>query len=256
MERMGISMDIKTAFAAISNLELKAKIAIAAVIVALCLTISSFIETRYIADGSGVTLYWKGNEAYIFIEQSHTGYHINYLELPVIVLMQFYWTPDPANQRDCPVVIHVTATDVERHRGPCGGPEVQATLITPYDNKFFALCQSGRLCKWTIDGYVMASPAEVRNLDPTTLPTLARQDGQVISGWTLHYSPGPGAQYDVPLSDGSIISVINRQKKAHSFLWIEVVLQRPGQKPQSLYNVDATPHKATVQEYIATFPPQ
>jgi hypothetical protein len=102
----------------------------------------------------------------------------------------------------------------------------------------------------------MATPEELRKLDPTTLPTLAREDGQVISGWTLHYSPGPGANYEVPLSDGSIISVINRQKKAHSFPWIEVLLLRAGQKPQNLYDVDATPHKATAQEYIATFPPQ
>jgi hypothetical protein len=249
-------MDLKHTIDDIKRLDFKAKIAIAAVLMALCLTISAFIETRYIADGSGVTLYWKGNEAYIFTEQSHTGYYINYLELPVIVLMQFYWTPPPANERDCPVVIHVTSTDVERHRGPCGGPEVQATLITPYDNKFFALCQRALLCKWTINGYVMATPQELRKLDPTTLPTLAREDGQVISGWTLHYSPGPDAQYDVPLGDGSIISVVNREKKAHSFPWIEVLLVRPGQKPQSLYNVDATPHKATAQEYIATFPPQ
>jgi|HubBroStandDraft_6_1064221.scaffolds.fasta_scaffold130327_1 hypothetical protein len=250
------SMDLRHVIDDFKRLELKAKIAIAAVVVVICLVISAFIDTRYIASGSGVMLYWKGNESYIFTEQSHTGYHISYLQLPVVVLMQFYWTPDPSNQRDCPVVIHVTPTDVERHRGPCGGPEVQATLITPYDNKFFGLCQSGLLCKWTIDGYVMATPAEMRNLDPTTLPTLARQDGQVISGWTLHYSPGPGAQYDVPLSDGSTISVINHQKKAHSFPWIEVVLQRSGQKPQNLYDVDATPHKATAQEYIATFPPQ
>src|SRR6202050_3613838 len=135
---MDLSIDVKTAFATIANLELKAKIAIAAVIVALCLTISAFIDTRYIASGSGVTLYWKGSETYIFTEQSHTGYHISYLQLPVVVLMQFYWTPDPSNERDCPAVIHVTPTDVERHRGPCGGPEVQATLMTPYDNKFFA----------------------------------------------------------------------------------------------------------------------
>ncbi|HXN17392.1 MAG TPA: hypothetical protein VN875_03600 [Candidatus Binatus sp.] len=253
---MDLSIDVKTAFATIANLELKAKIAIAAVIVALCLTISAFIDTRYIASGSGVTLYWKGSETYIFTEQSHTGYHISYLQLPVVVLMQFYWTPDPSNERDCSVVIHVTPTDVERQRGPCGAQEVKGTLITPYDNKFFALCQSALLCKWTIDGYVMATPEELRKLDPTTLPTLAREDGQVISGWTLHYSPGPGANYEVPLSDGSIISVINRQKKAHSFPWIEVLLLRAGQKPQNLYDVDATPHKATAQEYIATFPPQ
>jgi hypothetical protein len=253
---MDLSMDAKTALATIANLELKAKVAIAAVIVALCLTISAFIETRYIASGSGLTLYWKGNEAYIFTEQSHTGYYISYLQLPVVVLMQFYWTPPPVNERDCPVVLHITPTDVERQRGPCGLQEVKGTLITPYDNKFFALCQSALLCKWTIDGYVMATPEELRKLDPTTLPSLAREDGQVISGWTLHYSPGPGANYEVPLSDGSIISVINRQKKAHSFPWIEVLLLRPGQKPQNLYDVDATPHKATAQEYIATFPPQ
>jgi hypothetical protein len=250
------SMELQNIIDDIKRLELKVKIAIAAVIVAIFLTMSAFIDTRYIASGSGVTLYWKGNEAYIFTEQSHTGYHISYLQLPVVVLMQFYWTPPPSNERDCPVVLHITPTDVERQRGPCGAQEVQGTLTTPYDNKFFALCQSALLCKWTIDGYVLATPAEVRNLDPGTLPSLAREDGQVISGWTLHYSPGPGARYDVPLSDGSIISVINHQKKAHSFPWIEVLLLRPGQKPQNLYDVDATPHKATAQEYIATFPPQ
>src|SRR5579862_4110114 len=191
---MDLSMDLKTGFAAIANLELKAKIAIAALIVALCLTISAFVETRYVADGSGVTLYWKGNEAYIFTEQSHTGYHISYLQLPIVVLMQFYWTPPPVNETGCPLAIHVTPTDVERQHGSCGPQDVKGTLITPYDNKFFALCQSGLLCKWSINGYVPATPEELRKLDPTTLPTLAREDSQVISGWTLHYSPGPGAQ--------------------------------------------------------------
>jgi|GEM_PF-1601942 len=247
-------MNLKYVISDIRSLELKTKIAIMAVIVAICLTISAFIDTRYIASASGVTLYWKGNEAYIFTTQAHTGYHISYLRLPAVVWLQFYWAPAPSDERECPMVIRVTPTDVERQRGPCGGPEVQATFVTPYDNHFYALCQSALLCKWTIDGYVMATPDETRRLDPGSLPALAREDGQVISGWTLHYSPAPDAHYEASLTDGSVISVINRQKKAHGFPWIVVVLERPGQKPQNLYDVNATPYKTSAQEYIDTFP--
>jgi hypothetical protein len=247
-------MNVILSVSAIRDLEQKTKMAIAAVIFAICLTISAFIDVRYIADGSGVTLYWKGSEAYIFTSQTHTGYHISYLDLPVVILLQFYWVPAPSDERECPLAIHVTPTDVERQGGTCGGQEVRGNMVTPYDNHFYALCQSALLCKWTIDGYVIATPDETRRLDPGSLPALAREDGQVISGSTLHYSPYAGSRYEIPLSDGSVISVINRQKRAHSFPLIAVALVRPGQKPQSLYYADGTPHKSSEQEYIDTFP--
>ncbi|HXN17393.1 MAG TPA: hypothetical protein VN875_03605 [Candidatus Binatus sp.] len=50
-----------------------------------------------------------------------------------------------------------------------------------------------------------------------------------------------------------MISVTNRATDVGAYPWITVDLVRPGQKPQSLFNVDGSPRWVSKKEYVNTF---
>jgi hypothetical protein len=85
-------------------------------LVSMCLIASAILGVRFAADGSGGTLYWKGDEAYFFTLDSHTGHQVSYLAFPFeLVAQNFFWAPLPSEQWGCPLVIHITPSNVERY---------------------------------------------------------------------------------------------------------------------------------------------
>jgi hypothetical protein len=224
----------------------------------MCLIACAILGVRFIADGYGGTLYWKGDEAYFFTSDSHRGYQVSYLAFPFELLAQnFFWAPLPSEQWGCSLVIQITPSNVERYPGACGGQNVQdANFLTPFDDGFYAMCQGAILCKWTVHGYVPARPEEKQRLDGGNSLIAAPQNDQLINGWRVHHtpgSPGVGSHFEVSLSDGSVISVTNRATDVGAYPWITVDLVRPGQKPQSLFNVDGSPRWVSKKEYVNTF---
>jgi hypothetical protein len=65
----------------------------------MCFIACAILGVRFIADGYGGTLYWKGDEAYFFTSDSHRGYQVSYLAFPFELLAQnFFWAPLPSEQ--------------------------------------------------------------------------------------------------------------------------------------------------------------
>ena len=236
------------------NMEQRFKIAIGVVALVIFLTVLSLPTVYYIGNGIDGTLFWKGNEAYLFTAESKAGYHFSYLAFPLVLAVQFYWAPSPANKWGCPLVIHVTPTAIERQRGACGDQQVQANFVTPYDDHFYAVCEGATLCKWADHGYVAATEKENKRLDVGVLPAIARENNGMISGWRLHYFPDSGDHFEVRLNDGSVISVGNRAKHLRSYPWVAVDLLRPNQTGQELYNVNGVPRIFSKKGYLTTFP--
>lgn len=237
-------------------MELKIKIAIGVAVAVICLIAFSFLTVYYVGNDIGGTLYWKGNEAYLFTGDSKAGNHFSYVTFPFVLAIQFYWAPSAVDRWGCPLVIHVTPTAVERQTGACGNAQVQANFVTPYDDHFYAVCEGATLCRWADHGYVQATAKENKRLDVGVLPALARENDQVISGWRLHYFPDAGEHFEARLSGGSVISVGNRAKHLRSYPWVVVELLRPDQSKETLYDGNGVPRIVGKKEYAATFSPR
>jgi hypothetical protein len=224
-------------------------------LVSMCLIASAILGVRFAADGSGGTLYWKGDEAYFFTLDSHTGHQVSYLAFPFeLVAQNFFWAPLPSEQWGCSPVIHITPSNVERYPGACGGQNVHdANFLTPFDHGFYAMCQGATLCKWTVHGYIPATPEEKQRLAGANSLIAALQNNQIVNGWRVHTPPGTGGHFEVHLSDGSVISVTNHATDERERAWISVDLSRPGQKPQSLFDVSGSPQWVSKKEYMNTF---
>jgi|ERR1700733_12048923 len=237
----------------------KEKRAVVTVLLAACLAASLFFNAYYIADGGyGGTLYWKGDQAYLFSANFHQGYRVSYFALPFEFLAPYVlslWAPRPSDRWSCALVIRITPSSVERYTGACGPANGNdAYFVTPFDDGFYALCQGAILCKWTVSGYVPAMPEEKERLDGGNRLVLAPQNNQVMNGWRVHYPPENGGHFEIHLTDGSVISVTNRATDVRAHSWVAVELLRPGQKPQTLCDEDGTPRRVSKKEYKNTFP--
>jgi hypothetical protein len=70
----------------------------------------------YIAEGGGATVFWRGEEAYLFPNTPHTGYHFSYLKYPWVVISEYFRVRTPPNDtRDSSLVISVTPSAVKRY---------------------------------------------------------------------------------------------------------------------------------------------
>jgi len=172
------------------------KKSIVTALLATCLVASAILGVRFVVDGSGGTLYWKGDEAYFFTSDSHTGYQVSYLAFPFELFAQknFFCAPLPSEQWGCSLVIHITPSNVERYPGACGGQDVHdANFLTPFDDGFYAMCQGAILCKWTVDGYIPATPEEKQRLDGVNRLAIAPQNNQIMNGWRVLCRPAQEA---------------------------------------------------------------
>ncbi len=63
----------------------KTKTVIALVVLAMALAASVSLKVYYMRDHIGGTVFWRRDEAYVFLGAGHTGYRFSYLEYPFVV---------------------------------------------------------------------------------------------------------------------------------------------------------------------------
>jgi hypothetical protein len=63
----------------------------------------------------------------------------------------------------------------------------------------------------------------------------------------------PGDHAEVEIGKKLVISVQNHSTNARAYPRVSVDLVRPGQAPESLYNVDGTPRRVSSSEYEQAF---
>jgi hypothetical protein len=227
-----------------------------AVLLAAALAASVFLKVHYIRDDSGAELFWRADEAYLFVGTGHTGYCVSYLVYPWVVLKEYlHAPPSPADQLVSTTVIRMTPSAVERHVVAYGERTSNAPLfLTPFDDGFYAMCPGAILCKWTGSGFDSATEEEQRRLDGTN--RLIRGDmNNIINGWHVHYAGrSPGDHFEVEVGKNSMIAVKNQATDVRAYPWISVDLLRPGQPPESLYDVNGTPRRVSKAEYERVFP--
>ncbi len=119
---------------------------------------------------------------------------------------------------------------------------------------FFAMCSGAVLCKWTANGFELATEEEQRRHDGVNRLVRGSMNNQIVNGWHVRGSfRSPGDHAEVEIGKDLVISVRNHAADVRAYPWVSVDLLRPGQEPESLYSVDGTPRRVSKSEYDRTF---
>jgi hypothetical protein len=213
-------------------------------------------QVYYLVDHSGATLYWKGDEAYLFLGSGHTGYRFSYWKYSLIVIGEyFYSVPSPSDQRAIGTVMRVTPSGVERHVEYGENAAKSADLLTPFDDGFYGMCSGGALCKWTGKGFEPATEEEQGRHDGTNHLRRFDINNQTINGWSVReVRSSPGDHFKVSVGDKFVIAAKNLASEWRVHPPISIDLMRPGQPPERLYDANGTPRTVSRTEYERIFP--
>lgn len=236
----------------------KTKKVIVLIILAIALAASAFLKIYILADSSGATVYWKGDEAYLFLGVGHDGYRLSYLEYPFVVIGEhFYVVPSPLNRCASSLVIHITPAAVERHSMGCEEVWSGPLNMTPFDDGFYAMCPGVILCKMTVNGgFRPATEEEQRRIGSPDRLVHFLQDtiNGMVNGWHVRSSRrSPGDHFEAEIGKNLVISVRNHATDVRAYPSVSVELLRPGQAPEGLYNVNGTPRRVSKSEYDRAF---
>jgi hypothetical protein len=232
------------------------KTVIVLVVLGLVLAASVSLKVYFLTDHVGATLFWRGDEAYLFLGAGHTGYRFSYLEYPLVVVREYFHAPPlPEHRRGSSLVIRVTPSIVERHvidetEDSGTGPG----FMTPFDDGFYAMCSGAVLCKWTANGFEPATEEEQRGHDGVNRLVRGSMNNQIVNGWHVRESfRSPGDHAEVEIGKNLVISVQNHATDVRAYPWVSVDLQRIGQAPERLYNADGSPRRVSKSEYAQVF---
>ena len=227
-----------------------------AVICAAALIIAAFEQVYIASDGAGATVFLKGDEAYLFLGASSTGWKMSYLQYPIAAAREYFYAPPiPTDDRVATMVVRVTPSGVERFYIEYGRETALApSFLTPFGDSFYGMCPGMVLCKWAGNEFVPATEDEQQKFGG--IEKLFRGDinNHVMNGWSVRQlRSSPGDHFDIQVSEKFTISAKNRAKDVREQPSISVKVLRPGQSPEVLYNVDGAPRRVSRDEYDKTF---
>ena len=213
-------------------------------------------EVYFLREGSGGTLFWRTDEAYLFMDGTRRGYRFGYLEYPWIALGEYLNAPPfPNDLRIADIVIRVTPSVVERHVVDFGQQHGRSPRsITPFDDGFYAQCPGVVLCKWTGTSFEPATQEEQRTHDGTKRLFDGDTSNGTINGWSVHHvGVSPGDHFEVQVGNNFAVAAKNHTINVREYSWVSVDLLRSGQPPERLYNVKGTGRRITKTEYESLF---
>jgi hypothetical protein len=231
------------------------KITIAIVLLVVALIGAAFMNAYYVADGAGATLYWRADDAYLFVGASSSGYHFRYLDYPMVALRGYFNASLPADDNHVSgTVIHVTPFVVERYQLDYGKDSATTPdFLTPFDDGFYAMCTGQVLCKWIGKHFEPATEEQRLRHDGTNRLFHGDMSGQIINGWSVReVRRSPDDHFEIPIGNAYAIHAENHAKDVR-YPWVSVDLLRPGKSPESLYNVNGTPRRVNRTEYEKLF---
>jgi len=199
------------------------KFAITLIIVAGLLIFLVAAKVYVVRKKGGGTLYWKSDEALLFIEVSSFGARMSYLQYalePLLVSMGHVRPPDDAVCSDS-LVIRITDKDRQRYttNGYCFGHYVLFE-----GNIYTGQPAQRKLWKWTGIGFEPGTDKELRGFDPMKAASYGFQFDDV-DGWSMRdYALG---HVTYPLTLGG--------------------------RSRRIWSLDERPHRVTKAEYERLF---
>jgi hypothetical protein len=214
------------------------------------------LQMHLVRDWSGATVYSRENEAYIFMGDSHTGYHFPYVAYPFLILQGFLHIGNEANdEHSAALVLHITPALIDQQiYMPANENHSSPDFITPFEDGLYGMCPGGTLCKWTGKSYEPATTEQQQKVGG--IEHLVRGDtgDQPVNGWVIHRTYRPGEQFKAQVGKDITIAVQNHNKEGSVYNWVTVDLLRDGKPPEHLYNVDGRkPRLVTKATYDRIF---
>jgi hypothetical protein len=226
------------------------------VIVLAFLAVSAYSQLYIVSDSAGGTIFWKKDEAFLFLGTSHTGYRFSYLKYPFVVAGEYFAVPPrPSDERASAVVIRITPTTIKRHVVDYGDDTSEnISFLTPFEDGIYAMCKGAILCKWSGNGFSPATQEEVRRHGGLDGLIKGGVIDKPVNGWQVRYAgSSPGYRFEVQLADKLMLLIQNHAEDPRAYPWISVDLLRQGQAPENLYNTNETPRRITRAEYDQIF---
>jgi hypothetical protein len=231
------------------------KITIVLAILVAFVAAAAFLNVYYVADGAGATLYWRADDAYLFVGASSSGYHFRYLDYPMVALREYFNAPlRPDDNHVSGMVIHVTPLVVERNQldyGKYGAATPH--FLTPFNDGFYAMCKGQVLCKLIGDHFEPATEEQRVTHDGTSRLFHGDMSGQLVNGWSVReVRRSPGDHFEIQVGNQYGIHAENHAKDVR-YPWVSAELLRPGKSSETLYNVNGTPRRVSRTEYEKLF---
>jgi hypothetical protein len=222
---------------------------------ATILIAATFTDAHYVRSYPGGTLLRRGDEAYLFLATGQTGYRFSWLKFPFVLLGGYFYAPPvPEYQYGSTTVIHITPASTDSQRVEFG-EDISRTgqFFTPYNDGFYAMCNGGRLCRWTNTGFQPATEEEERRFGG--IGHLVRGDinNKDISGWSIYQIGRSRGQLQMSVGGKSTLSVDVKATFPQEYAKFSIRLARPGQPEQILYAGDGTPKLISGAEYRRDF---
>jgi hypothetical protein len=161
----------------------------------------------------------------------------------------------PDDDQGSTAVIRITPSNVEHYQVDFGAQAAEApAFLTPFDDGFYAMCKSLTLCKWAGNRFETANEGEQQRLDGINRLVHGDMNNQIVNGWSARQLPrAPRAHFEADIAGKYSIQAQDLPGNARQYSRISVSLLRPGQRPQSLYDVDGTPRRVSRAEYRKLF---
>jgi hypothetical protein len=234
----------------------KLKLAVLSAVLVGALMALVFGKLYMIREDSGADLLWNSNEAYLFVNVARRGFRINYLEYPWVVLKELlYGVRGPDDQRTSLTVLHIRASGVERHVVEALDEEQANTpdLYTPFQGQIYANYH-GSLCKWTGNKFETATTEEQHRLDGTN-HLIATDIEKDAAGWSKRGFGEAVSDYKFAVDVGGkfTLYVTNKRVEQSGAAVLSVALDRPGQSPENIWQVDGRPGRVSKKEYESAF---
>ena len=219
---------------------------------------ASLWQIHFIRDGSSATCYSRQNEAYLFLADSHTGYHFPAIAYPFGLALGWVGgyaaASDPSDQQPSLIVLHITPTSLERQIDPLNERDQDASFITPFEDGLYASCPGGVLCKWTGKRFEPATPDQIKSVGGFENLVLGSTGNQPVNGWLITKTFAVG-QHEIPLGKDITVIMQNHGQTGAIYNWITVDILRTGRATERVYDVDARRlkliSKATYDEIFA-----
>jgi hypothetical protein len=101
---------------------------------------ASLWQVYLIRDGSYAVCYSRENEAYLFLADSHTGFHFRAITYPFRLGLAYLFggyvaaglAPEPNDQQPSLIVLHITPASLEQEVDDLNEKDQDASFITPH----------------------------------------------------------------------------------------------------------------------------
>lgn len=214
----------------------------------------------FVIEGAGGTLVWNADEAYLFLDTGHRGYHVPYLAYPIEMLKEYFGVaPLPRSAKFFVVVLKITPDSVQQYVTNSFGEPSPYDLYTPIDGTIYAN-KGGALWKWAGTHFEPASREEEKSLDG--INHLTALDVSSAKGWTKRGGLLTTGEKEVKVPftlRGQALTLFVRcvpivgGAGCHGDNDVTIDLLGPGSLSRTLWHMEQRPRRVSKAEYLQFF---